>query len=506
MLKEISRIIPLSMIDFFLLKILKNPVLTLNILKVISPDLLEDTSKRKALYQAKRTIKKVKLYKNFLIANKIEPGDLSLNDLKTLPYTSKEYYISKAKDISELLIEGDIKNANIIYKSSGYTGKPFIWANNLKEEESDIDYARLGLENLFQASKKNTLFINGFALGSWVSGMKFAYIMRSIGPTINTGANIQEILEIIKIMGNKFDQIVIGGYPPFVKNLLEGGIKNGINFKKYNINFLLAGEGFPESCRDYMYNLIGSSPQNSRSRIYSIYGAADIGVSGINENEDTVNIRRMAEKNKKLAKRLFGEINTLPMLFHYNSMNFFIESTDKKEVVMSKINRHSLQPLIKYNIHDLGGVISNKEMRKILKEEGIKLKIKLALPFFFVNGRSDGTISINAAKVYPDTVMKAMYNNHYLANITTGRFRLRKEYNKNNDTIFIVDIELKKYINPSIRVKRLFEKEIKTELIKSDIEYQDMINHYSDKALPHVNLLKLGELNSERTIKNVYLE
>ncbi|RLI39409.1 hypothetical protein DRO69_14315 [Candidatus Bathyarchaeota archaeon] len=484
--------------------IMKNPKVSVKLLQTINPELLEKISKRKAVLQLKRAAKKVPFYKIFLKQHKIKIEKLkSFSDFKKVPLTTKENYITKCRDLSNLFVDGKLSSTNLIYKSSGYTGKALVWAHNLEEGDDDITYAKIGLESLFSISKNTTLLINGFALGSWVSGMKFALIMSRIAPTINPGANQDEILELINFFCDKFDQLIVSGYPPFIKNLVELGLSKGINFRKYNINFLLAGEGFSESFRDYLYTLIGSSSKGNKSKIYSIYGAADIGVSGINENDDTVMIRKAAEDNESLKYKLFGKCESTPMLFQYNLMNFFIEQNFSGELVITKTNLRTAQPLIRYNIHDLGGVISYRKMQEILDDEGVDIKIKLALPFVYVTGRNRGTISINAAKIYPETIHKALYKDASLARFITGRFKMRKEYTKRHDEKFIINIELKEGVTPSAKLKMRLEKIIKKQLINDNLEYKDMITHYSDLALPHVNLVKYKKPGGN--IKNDYV-
>ncbi|MBU4070216.1 MAG: hypothetical protein KJ646_04505 [Nanoarchaeota archaeon] len=505
-LSKISNIIPLNILNLFTKIIEQNPKLALKFLTIADSETIEEISKRKAVKQAKKAFKRVKNYKKFLKSKDFNNKIKNFKDFNKLPFTSKENYIKACKDIKDLLIDSDLSFATTVYKSSGTTGKSFIWAHNYKEGKEGINLSRIGLENLFKISNENALFVNGFALGPWVSGMKFAFIMNSIGPTINPGADYAEILGIIKTLRDKFSQIIIGGYPPFVKNLLEKGILEGINFKDYNLNFLLAGEGFSESFRDYLYTLIKSSPANAKSKIYSVYGAADIGVCGINENKDTVEIRRLAEKNKKLKQKLFRNKKSklIPMLFQYNPLNFFIEES-KGEVIITTINLDKMLPVIRYNIHDSGGVISYKKIKEIFKQQNIDIKVKLKLPFLYIDGRTGGVISINSAKVYPETISKALYQDKSLANLITGKFKLKKQQTSKQQTMFIIEIELKENIKPNIQLKNDFEKLIKKELCETNVEYKDMITHYSKHALPNVNLIEFKKSDSKMIIKHKYI-
>ncbi len=505
LLRIAGHILPLHTLDLFTSLIGKNPKRALRFLQTTDSQMLEEISRRKAVEQAKRASEKVEGYKKFLKIKGFDEKEIkNFKDFQNLPLTSKENYIKTCKNFEEVFVDSDLSAARTVYESSGYTGKPFLWAHNSKEEEEGVKFSRIGLENNFSISNKNTLFVNGFALGSWVSGMKFAFIMNKIGPTINPGADYSEILKILNSLGKKFPQIIIGGYPPFIKNLLEKGIAEGIDFKKYDINFLLAGEGFSESFRDYLYTLVESSPESRKSKIYSVYGTADTGVAGINENDDTIRIRRLSEKNSKLKKKLFNiqTVGETPMLFQYNPLSFFIEE-NKGEIIITTLSPDKIQPVIRYNVHDSGGVLSYKTMQRILKNEGIDAEIKLKLPFLYINGRTGGVISINSAKVYPETISRALYRNKLLAKLITGRFRLRKEYTKSQEVVFKVDIELKEKINPTGKLRKNFENILKKELCETNLEYNDMITHYSKNALPNINLIRYNDFKDLNAIKGI---
>src|SRR5205823_3223872 len=141
---------------------------------------------------------------------------------------------------------------------------------------------------------------------------------------------------------------VITGYPPFLKHLLDEGEARGFDWHAYRMTALVGGEGMSEGLRTYLLGRFRA--------VYSGYGASDLDMGVAGESTDTIFIRRHADQNPKLRRALFGDDPRLPMLFHYNPLDYFVETNEQGELIIT-INRLSvLSPRIRYNIHDAGGV------------------------------------------------------------------------------------------------------------------------------------------------------
>ncbi len=61
-----------------------------------------------------------------------------------------------------------------------------------------------------------------------------------------------EIIRVVEELGPWFDQVVLAGYPPFVKNVIDAGLAAGVDWPAYRIKLILAGEVFSEEWRDLM--------------------------------------------------------------------------------------------------------------------------------------------------------------------------------------------------------------------------------------------------------------
>ena len=139
----------------------------------------------------------------------------------------------------------------------------------------------------------------------------------------------------------------------------------------------------------------------------SLYGTADGGVLG-NETPFSIAIRRWLANHPDAAKRLFGE-SRLPTLVQYDPASRFFE-THEGTLVVSGDNA---VPLVRYHIADKGGIVSFDEMWDLLKQQGVATVMDLglddgfqprSLPFVYVFGRADFTVSYYGANIYPENV------------------------------------------------------------------------------------------------------
>ena len=169
--------------------------------------------------------------------------------------------------------------------------------------------------------------------------------------------------------------------------------------------------------------MIGVDSRKDLLAVSGGYGAADIGMTVGREYPVTVMIRKMCTDNPALAEVLFqdtrGHHSTLPSLLQYNPAQCYIEAVDGELAftVLTGI------PLVRYIIRDTGGVMDFAEMMEVLKRHGQDPYAELAkigygpeqvwkMPFFWVYGRSDGTVSIVGANVFPENIQAVLADAH----------------------------------------------------------------------------------------------
>src|SRR5205085_2066897 len=143
----------------------------------------------------------------------------------------------------------------------------------------------------FEADLKRTLAVVCFPLGTWVGGMFTANCCRHLATkgyplTLATpGNNKAEILRVVRSLGPLFEQVVLLGYPPFVKEVIDYGLAEGVVWRDFRIKLVFAGEVFSEDFRDLLSERAGMSRPLRDSA--ALYGTADAGVLG---NETPVSV------------------------------------------------------------------------------------------------------------------------------------------------------------------------------------------------------------------------
>jgi phenylacetate-CoA ligase len=177
-----------------------------------------------------------------------------------------------------------------------------------------------------------------------------------------------------------------------------------------------------------MYGVVGGEAMSEALRtrlekqfiaVYSAYGASDLDIGVAGEFPLSIRIRQEAASNPALAEALFGEGSRLPMLFQYNPLDYYVETNAAGELVVT-VNRLSmLSPRIRYNVHDAGGALSFERAIAICRDFGLDPIAEaeartgipaFRLPFLFIRGRSDSTLSYMGANIYPEDVEAGLFS------------------------------------------------------------------------------------------------
>jgi phenylacetate-CoA ligase len=234
--------------------------------------------------------------------------------------------------------------------------------------------------------------------------------------------NKAEIYRILADLAPGFDQTVLLGYPPYLKDVIDGGKAAGIDWPSLHIRLVMAGEVFSEEWRSLVAGRIGSS--DPCYDFVSLYGTADAGVLA-NETPLSIAIRRFLATRPEAARALFGEAR-LPTLAQYDPYSRLFEAAEGT-LLFSGDNG---VPLLRYHIADQGGLIPYDEMMRFLAQQGFDPLPGLAghnwrgvrhLPFVYVFGRSNFAVSYFGANVYPENIAVGLEQTETAA-LTTGKF------------------------------------------------------------------------------------
>lgn len=451
---------------------------------------------KKALQVFHSASEQVPAYKDFLKKNKINPRFIkTLEDFRHVPPTTKENYIEKY-DIEKRCWNGNFENIHIISTSSGTSGAPHFWPRNLSSEVEGAYMHELLLSSLYDIEKKKTLFLNGFPMGSWIAGtftlacthlMSWKeYPLVSIHP----GYIVEPIITLLEKMAPKFEQTIIAGHTPFLKEVIEIALRKGINFRKTKVILLGTGQGITENWRAYILKLLAS--KDYYHTMVNLYGSADANLMGF-ETPLSIFLRKILSGNQKLKKKVFND-ERLPSLYNFDPRIIHLEEHDRQ----LHITKDTGAPLIRYNIQDEGSVLSFQNLmdffphidQEIKREQAQILTMKL--PFVYLFGREKFMIKIYGANVYSEHVQHAL-NHKSLQPILTGRYILEMGYDDSQNPQMICRVELIEGVNIEDSLIATIETVFVEEVRKINSEYNYVLNEMGTKARPVIMIHLHGD-------------
>lgn len=448
--------------------------------------------------------KRVSAYQDFLVKTQWSPKTTDANELfKTLPVTDKTNYILPYR-IEERCLDGKFLYDGVaIDESSGSTGIPYNWVRS--QEERDIVKSLIGLYLRYCYGEQKFIVLNTFSMGAWATGFNMALAAQALGVVKSTGPDVDKVLRTLTFFGNKYPYI-LNGYPPFLKYLFDEGTRRGFEWKNYRIHALVGGEGMTEGLRDYLLKYA--------KNVYSGYGASDLEIGIGGENPLTVMIRKLCLKDSRLRKTLFGEDSRLPMLFQYNPLDHFVEIIDN-QIVVTVSKPWTLSPKIRYNIKDEGGMITFDQMKDKLKSHHIDIVAlekechypRWYLPFLYVYGRKDATISIMGANIYPEDIEHIVCSDPFLA-VNINSFCLSIEDDAQGNPHACLEFELLDMAH-KMAVEEQLKKIVAAELAKLSADYKKAKDEYPEAVEPVIRTFGLGQgpfQENETRIKKRYVK
>ena len=130
----------------------------------------------------------------------------------------------------------------------------------------------------------------------------------------------------------------------------------------------------------------------------------------------------------------------------------------------------------------------------------------MQLPFLWVGGRTDYTLSINGTNIYPQQVESALLSNKKLYK-KINTFQISKKYESKKDVYFHVSIEMADNIKPSTMLKKKCFDTIKNGMTKYSREYSQALKEFPENFRPSVELYAKGTGPFQGgSIKNKYVE
>jgi len=440
---------------------------------------------------------RVPAYRHFLSENSVTPASIrTIADFRELPLVDKKNYLTKYP-LRELCWDGTLANSRIISVSSGSTGEPFFWPRGAEQDLEGADQHERIYRDIFHADKVSTLVVVCFSMGTWIAG---SYTTTSTLGVIDRGLKLnlvtpgidkEEAVKSIKHLASQYDQIILAGYPPFTKDIIDEGREQGIKWSKLNVKFMWAGEAFSEEWRDFMLQRVGSRDKYSGS--LNIYGSADAAMLG-HETPVSIALRRLLNRRTALREKLFGTPE-VPSIIQYDPSRRFFEVVGSELVFSARAGI----PLVRYNIHDVGGLLTFDEVSAATGgayEEDLKKHdidpAEWPMPFLYLKGRKDLTATIYAVNIYPENIKAALIDPK-MRGWVTGKFTMATRNKSDMDQYFEINIELAKGIHPEHDYRSIAQTTVLTKLVKLNGEFRKLHTAVGVKAEPQINLLPYGD-------------
>ena len=438
----------------------------------------------RATRAVERASRRVPAYRSFLQAASPTPADIAA---LRVPETDKLNYI-RAYSPDERSVNGKMTMVDTaIDESSGSTGTPYNWVRSLKERHASHLFVSHFARYCF--GREPWITINAFSMGAWATGVNMGIALQRVSIVKNTGPDLLKVFNTLEFFGTAYRYLVCG-YPPFLKHIIDFAKERDFPLQDYALMGMLGGEGNSEGLRDYL--------SQAFDPIYSGYGATDIEIGIAGETAISLGIRREARLNDRFREALFGRDSRLPMVFQYNPLMHHIETNEDGELIFTITRVNLLQPRIRYNIHDAGGVATMAELERTAKEVGVDLRSLasgssqkvMSLPFLWVYGRKDSTISVMGANIYPEDIEQCLYDMPELAAVTNS-FCLGLVEGSDGSDRPLFSFEVRGEIDDGMHSR--FEQHMVERLRTLNADFREAYLEDADAVAPVIRLYPIGE-------------
>jgi phenylacetate-CoA ligase len=446
---------------------------------------LHESPEARALELLREAAITVPAYGELLRDVGVESSGLHL--LAGAPITTKESYHQR-HPLASRCRGGDLSGCDLLAVSSGSTGEPTVWPRFVSDEVGTAYRFEQVFRDAFRAQERSTLAVICFALGSWVGGMYTTACLRHVAAKgypvtlVTPGNQKAEILRVVRALGPSFEQVVLCGYPPFLKDVIDAGRAEGVDWHARPVKLVMAGEVFSEEWRSIVCDRLGAREPELATA--SLYGTADGGVLA-NETPFSILIRRELAKEPALARDLFGEAR-LPTLCQFDPLHRYFEVEDGNLLFTGDGG----VPLIRYKILDRGGLHSFEELaprfaRLVPPDVTVR-----RLPFLHVFGRSSFALSFYGANVYPENVAVGVEQRELLGALS-GKFVMEVVHDAEQNPCLQVTVELLPGQEASPALAEDVTRSIQRELERLNSEFKNYAP--VERRAPRVVLLPHAE-------------
>ncbi len=274
-------------------------------------------------------------------------------------------------------------------------------------------------------------------------------------------------------------QLVVAGYPPYLKDLVDKANRDGKNFKKYHARAIVGGQAISEALREKLI-------ETGFSRVNSSYGASDLDINLAVEAKDEIDLRKILEARPEIARELYGDHKSVPMVFHYDPFNYHIETDADNELIFTCNRTDRSSPRVRYDLGDQGRVFAVSDVQAILAKHGIIHNPKVNLPLVFVWGR-DSAVPYHGCKVDFTDLERA------ITNLDTHNHHVKRAFysyqDADGDEQFVIWTELADGV--PMPTKAESEQFLRRLLIEMAMQNQDFLSHIGQDDNAKLPILRI---------------
>lgn len=403
-----------------------------------------------ALEVAERARFSVPAYRELLRGYGIDEGA----PLAAFPITDKQSYLLSSR--YDDLLPDTPQDIFTFFRSSGSSGQPFYWPQLKDNYRWSARQMRTFLERSFAIHQRKTLAVVAMALGSWVGGDYYSWILKNVSMEASYGFAVMspgdqhaEVIESLHRHSACYEQLLIIICPSMIGylSLLAQSLDQPLPLQK--VRFLTMGEPFAEPFRMALSHQAGLLP--SAPFMLSVYGSADTGSLGA-ESLASVALRQLLHSQPEIARQLdLGPC--IPHFFHFASTDVYLEVIENELCV----TRWQGIPLIRYNLHDKARLLSWTAIREVIlnalnpcqSDQALILAIKQAeiLPdLIAIWGRSDSALILGGTNITEEMLSEAL-SSAGIIEFLSGAYRAGVETREGRSTL-VLNLEFRRGVHP----------------------------------------------------------
>ncbi|MBC8010856.1 MAG: hypothetical protein H7067_12260, partial [Burkholderiales bacterium] len=339
-----------------------------------------------ALEAFQTAAQRVPAYRTLLSEACVDAADIvDSRTFRSLPVLDKACTFQRF-GLEELCLDGEIGELSSVLTSSGYSGIFAFGLNAAADQSIMCGWIDNLLDYLFHIKSRKTLLINCLPMGVKIPTRACTLAETSVRPDMVVG--------LIKAFSRHYEQMILVGEAAFIKQVLELGVRGGIEWSQILVQVILGEEPLAENARIYLERLLGVDATRPEGGIVaSSMGVAEVGLNIFSEVPPAaplILLRRRLHENPDARRKLFGPSLTVPCLFTYDPRRIFVEFDDAGRLVLTTLEPHLRIPLIRYATGDRGAwLVLPQDMRAQIEAWGISWELLSAIPIVVIHGRGD---------------------------------------------------------------------------------------------------------------------